>query len=104
MDFLHEICQEEETERDRDKLKRIRMVIVNIQSEMVELASTYNENVNNDSVGLKHIIIKGEEWMETSEISTKELQRTLKVAKSKVTVQNFNIKLGTIIYTRFYIK
>jgi hypothetical protein len=76
------------------------MVIVNIQSEMIELASTYNENVNNDSVGLKHIIIKGKEWMETSEISTKELQRTLKVAKSKISVQNFSIKLGTIDYRK----
>jgi hypothetical protein len=100
IEFLQEICQEEETERDREKLKRIRMVIVTIQSEMVELASTYNENVNNDSVGLKHIIIKGEGWMETSKISTKELQRTLKVAKRKVSVQDFNIKLGTKDYRK----
>ena len=28
IEFLHEICQEEEIERDRTKLKRIRMVIV----------------------------------------------------------------------------
>jgi hypothetical protein len=37
-------CQEEEIERDRAKLKRIRMVIVNIQNEMVEIASNYNES------------------------------------------------------------
>ena len=67
MEFLHELCQEEEIERETKKLKRIRMVIVNIQSEMVELASTYNENVNNDSVGLKHLLIKGEEWMDMSQ-------------------------------------
>jgi hypothetical protein len=83
MEFLHEICHEEETERNRAKLKRIRMVIVNIQSEMVEMAATYNENVNNDDVSLKYILIKGEEWMEISKITTKELQRTLKVAKKR---------------------
>jgi hypothetical protein len=54
MEFLHEICHEEETERDRAKLKRIRMVIVNIQSEMVEMASTY---VNDDSVGFTLALI-----------------------------------------------
>jgi hypothetical protein len=81
MEFLHEICNEEETERHSAKLKRIRMVIVNIQSEMVKMASTYNENVNNDSVGLKYIKIQGEEWMEINKITTKELQRTLKVAQ-----------------------
>jgi hypothetical protein len=83
IEFLHELCQEEETERDRTKLKRIRMVIVNIQSEMVEMGSSYNENVNNDSVGIKYILIKGEEWMEIDKITTKELQRTLKAAKKR---------------------
>jgi hypothetical protein len=31
MEILHELCHEEETEKDRAKLKRIRMVIVNIR-------------------------------------------------------------------------
>jgi hypothetical protein len=81
MEFLHEIFHEEETERDRAKLKRIRMVIVNIRSEMVEMASTYNGNVNDDYVGIKHILIKGEEWMEINKVTTKGLQRTLKDTK-----------------------
>ena len=81
IELLHEICHEEETERDRDKLKRIRMIIVNIQSEMVEMAASYNENVNNDTGGLKYILTKGEDWVEMNEITTKELQRTLKAAK-----------------------
>jgi hypothetical protein len=50
---------------------------------MVEIAATYNENVNNDSEGLKYILIKGEEWREMDKITTKELQRTLKVAKKR---------------------
>jgi hypothetical protein len=100
IEFLHEICHEEETERDRAKLKRIRMVIVNIQSEMVEVASSYNENVNNDSDSLKYILIKGEDWMEINKITTKDLQRTLKVAKNKISTQEFDMKLGTIAYKK----
>jgi hypothetical protein len=47
-------------------------------------------------VGIKYILIKGEEWMEIDKITTKELQRTLKVAKNKISVQDFNARLGTI--------
>jgi hypothetical protein len=83
IEYLHEICHEEETERNRTKLKRIRMAIVNIQSEMVEMAAVYNENVNNDTVGLKYILTKGEDWIEINKITAKELQRTLKVSKKR---------------------
>jgi hypothetical protein len=34
------------------------MVIVELPSEMIEIAATYNENISNDSVGLKYILIK----------------------------------------------
>jgi hypothetical protein len=100
MEFLHEICHEEETERDRSKLKRIRMVIVSIQSEMVEMGSSYNENVNDDSMGMKYILTKGDEWIELDKITTKELQRTLKVAKKRISAQDFNVKLGTIDFNK----
>ena len=59
------------------------MVIGNVQSELIEMATTFDENVNNDSVGTKYILLKGEEWMEIDKITTKELQRTLKAAKKK---------------------
>jgi hypothetical protein len=62
----------------------IKHKVINIKSEMVEMAGTYDENVNDDSVGLKYILIKGDEWMEINKITTKELQRTLKVAKKNI--------------------
>jgi hypothetical protein len=67
---------------------------------MIEMAANYNENINNNSVGMKNILMKGEEWMELNRISTKELQRTLKVAKNKISAQDFNIRLGTIDYRK----
>jgi hypothetical protein len=76
------------------------MVIVNIQSEMVEMAAIYNENVNNDSVGLKYILIKGDEWMAINKITTRELQGTLKVARKRISTQDYNKKLGIINYNR----
>jgi hypothetical protein len=98
IESMHELCHEEETERDRAKLKRIRMILVNFESEMVEMASAYNENINSDSDCFKNILTKGEEWTDINKITTKELQRTLKAAKKKISVLDFNVKLGTIEY------
>jgi hypothetical protein len=42
------------------RLKRIRMVTVNFPSEMVEFVAFYDENTNDDSLGLTHIITKRE--------------------------------------------
>ncbi len=60
IELLHELCEEEETERDRARLKRIRMIIVNFPSKMIEIAACYDENVNKDSLGLTHTLTKGE--------------------------------------------
>jgi hypothetical protein len=76
------------------------MVIVNIQEGMFEMAVNYNENVNNNSTGIKYLLTKGGEWMNINKITTKELQRTLKVAKNRISTQDFNIRLGTIDYKK----
>ena len=47
-------------------------------------------------MGLKYILIKGEEWIDMDKITTKELQKTLKVANKKISAQDFNVRLGTI--------
>ena len=40
------------------------MVIENFPIEMIEIAASYNENVNEDSMGLTNILIKEEIWKE----------------------------------------
>ena len=40
------------------------MVIVNFQAELIEMTSSYDEDVNEDSGGLTHIIIKEGTWTE----------------------------------------
>jgi hypothetical protein len=91
---LHEICREEETERERQRLKRIRMVIVNFPVELIEMASSYDEDVNAASEGITHILIKEETWKELEKITTKEIQKLLKEAMNKITKQDFDSKLG----------
>jgi hypothetical protein len=40
VEILHELGCEEETEREKGKLKRIRMISVNFSNEMIEMAAS----------------------------------------------------------------
>jgi hypothetical protein len=57
--FLHEKCCREETKRDRARLKRIKMIIINFPVVKMEIAASYDESVNDDSLGLTHILMQG---------------------------------------------
>jgi hypothetical protein len=76
IELLHEICCEEETERERARLKRIRMVMFNFPGEMMEIATSYDESVNTDWLGLTHTLTtKGEVWMEMAKVTTQQLHQ-----------------------------
>ena len=52
------------------------MVIVNFISEILEIVASYDMNVNDDYVGLTHILTKGEVWQKMRKVK-KVLQNTL---------------------------
>jgi hypothetical protein len=52
--------------------------LLTFQRERIEIAAAYNENVNNDSLSLTHIITKEGTWMEVERATTKEMQTILK--------------------------
>jgi hypothetical protein len=76
---------------------------VNFPIEIIEIAASYNENLNEDSMGLTNILIKGEIWKGLHKVTTKELQSTLKVALNKVSHQHFNTRLWTTDYKKEFI-
>jgi hypothetical protein len=47
------------------------MLIVNVPSEMTELAASYDDYVNKDTLVLTHIITKGEQLLEIEKKSCK---------------------------------
>jgi hypothetical protein len=59
----------------RGKLMIIGMVIVNFPIEIIEIAASDDENVNEESLDLTKTLIKGEMSKELNKINTKELQR-----------------------------
>jgi hypothetical protein len=71
LEFLLEICEKEERKKQRIGLKRIRMIIVSFPYKIIEIVACYNEDVNDDSLGLTHILTKGETWMEIEKVNTR---------------------------------
>jgi hypothetical protein len=50
---------------------------------MMEIVASYDDNVNDISLGLTHLLTKGEVWMEMKKVKSKELQITMRVSKNK---------------------
>ena len=60
---------------------------------MIELAGAYNEDENDNTFGLNHVLNSKGIWMEIGNITTKDLQLTLKKALNKISSQDFDIRL-----------
>jgi hypothetical protein len=75
-------------------IKGIRMVIVNFPCEMIEIAASYNENVNVNSSGLAHILVKGEKWKKLHKVTNKEMQKHSKNCSEKTIYSRFQHKAG----------
>ena len=94
METLHELVGEVEIEHDRNRLRRLRMVLKAFPVGLVELASSYNED-NNADINAGYIIMgENKNWLDLNKITTKEMQAILKINIGKVTSQDHNTKLG----------
>ena len=63
-----------------------------------ELAGVYDEDANDDSLGLTWVLSPGGEWQELKLITTKDLQLILKAALKETDVQTFDLRLGIVDY------
>ena len=83
----------EEIELDRNRLKRIRMVIQAFPVGLLELESLLSEDEGNNNY-TNNIMGEGGRWISLDKITAKELQSVMKIALGKVSSQNHNAKLG----------
>ena len=94
VETLHELVGEIEIEQDRNRLRRLRMVLQAFPVGLVELASTFNEN-NNVETNAGYIIMgENKNWLNLNKITAKDLQSILKINLGKVSAQNHIVKLG----------
>ena len=62
IDKLYELCLEAELEQDANQIVRIVNVIANFPESMIEIAGCYDENSNDESIGVAHTLTKQGEW------------------------------------------
>ena len=84
VESLHELMGEGETEGERNRGLRIKMVIQAFPVGLRELASSFNEDEDAGMTGEKYILGEGGRWLKLSKVTTKELQLILKLALGKV--------------------
>ena len=62
---------------------RIGNVIANFPESMIEIAGCYDENSNDEGIGVTHTLTKWGEWKDITKCTTKEIQVALKVSQKK---------------------
>ena len=85
---------ESEFENDVNEVIRIGNVISNFPEEMVEIASAYDENANDESTDLTEVMSTWGVWQDINYLTTRELQSILKLVLSKIERLDFNHRLG----------
>jgi hypothetical protein len=91
---LFELCVEAETEQNENELIRIGNVLSVFPVSMIELAGAYDDNSNDDDLGLTHFLFGWGEWKDIYGITTKEIQVVLKSALKKTEKLDFEHRLG----------
>jgi exonuclease III len=100
-----DLVSEAETERDRDRLKRLESIISAFPKYFRNAANSFNEDINMKSESITHILKGDSSWVSIGEVTTKELQWILKKAMYKVETVNLDEKLqikpNTIDFVQF---
>ena len=94
VETLHELVGEVEIEQDRNRLRRLRLVLQAFPVGLVELASTFNEDNNGATDAGYTIMGENKNWLDLYKTTTKELQSILKINMGKVSSQDHKSKLG----------
>ena len=91
---LAELIQAEEHTKDKNVIKAIKLILSTIPKKLIDIASNYNENINDDSENLKYIRITPTDRMAIETITVKQLQITLKTALKRLDSTDFKSRLG----------
>jgi exonuclease III len=91
---LGELTQSYEYEKDLNLTKIMKSILGTFPGTLLDVARCYNENINNDKDSLKYMQIAPSRRIAIESVTTKDLQKALKIARKKVEITNFENKLG----------
>ncbi len=91
---LGDLVQSMEHEKDVKLVKIMKIIISTMPHHLVNIAKCYNEDVNSSNEEVKYILISPDMRKETSAITVKELQVTLKTTLKRIDELDVKLKLG----------
>jgi hypothetical protein len=90
----HELVSEAECEVDRNRKKKLELVLSGFPEKYRNVANSFDQNINNDDNQISHFLDADGKWIRAEAITTREMQWILKKAMDKITSQDFNHKTG----------
>jgi hypothetical protein len=94
MTSLGELIQAYEYESDVKINRIMKNIMATFPSNLIEIAKCFIDGINEENDEIKFLLINNNLRKPINEITTKELQDTLKKVLKKVEVTDFNTKLG----------
>ena len=78
---------------DSNTLKAMKIVMNSIPKRLIEIAKSFNDEINSNDSKLKYIMMTDNKRTAIEILTTKEIQKTLKVALGRIESSNFKEKL-----------
>ena len=93
-DNFLDLVREAETERQKKKSNILETVINSFPKGLRHIALKFNDNINNTSKKIDKIQLSDENWIQLINVTTKQLQCTLKIVMEKVSTLDVKKKNG----------
>jgi hypothetical protein len=78
---------------DSNTLKAMKIVMNSIPKRLIEIAKSFNDEINSNDSKLKYIMMTDNKRTAIEILTTKEIQKTLKVTLGRIESSNFKEKL-----------
>jgi hypothetical protein len=94
IESLGDLVQAYEYEQDGKNLKLMKNILGTLPKPLIEIATCFNENINDNSQTFEYIMMTMNGWSRLSDVTVKQLQVTLKTLLNKIECLNVTEKLG----------
>jgi hypothetical protein len=89
-----ELVRERESEMNKDRLRRLDIVIGGFPKYFKEIANSFDDDLNCPSRDFRMVLKTDKTWIPVNQLTTKDIQIILKKCLNKITMNEFNARQG----------
>jgi len=94
IDNLSDLIEEIEFEKEKNKLAILTFIEKSFPKNLLNIASNFDKSLNIDQLTLTHFYMGNDQFVPVESVTVKQLQKRLKITMNKVTVVDYNTRLG----------